>query len=312
MHTLGPTFSQKMSNQQQQRKKDVEAVVDTQNVEVTNPQDGHVIACKLWTPGSNNTNKIRAAALFIHGGMFSQGNKDSHSGVSQALVVQNGLAILTTTFRDGTVTTYDSGKSMSDLQTVAMYTKHKYSKLPFGVIGSSSGGFFALKLCQEMPRREIKFCITLCPVSDPLARAIYLKYCIQKGCHMDTSTDKEDDDAESYHVCHEPEKAQYILNNQLQFFVEFAVMHVAANDVRDNLHNVPTLVILGSADANVPSQVTQSLIHNWATRTVIIGGVGHEIQNTPPPKDQSYIPDIERFLCAVLKEDICEGVGAGR
>lgn len=267
--------------------------VNTEEVKVKSVKDGYEIPCKVWKPKG----RIRAAALFIHGGMFSTGDKESHSLISESLAAQTGIAIITATFRDGAETTYATGKSVSDLISVAKYMKRRYYNEPFGLIGSSSGGFFALTLCNEMDSGAIKFCIPICPVSHPHARAVYLNHCIQGTTPLASGKDL-------YPVRHSAFKAEEILKNQMDFFVSFKEMAAASEEVSENVHKVPTLLILGSADANVPPQVTQHLVDTWASRTIIIGGAGHELANAPPADfSESYIPDVERFLRKVLKDE---------
>ena len=64
-------------------------------------------------------------------------------------------------------------------------------------------------------------------------------------------------------------------------------------------HNnrVPTLLIIGSADKNVPFDVTND-VQSWATRTIVIGGYGHELcdEIVNGGGYYCYLPDIERFL----------------
>lgn len=267
--------------------------VNREEVTVKNGNDGCQIPCKLWKPKG----RIRAAAVFVHGGKFSTGDRNSHSLVSESLAAQTGIAIITANFRDGSQTTYETGKSISDLKAVAEFMKKRYYNEPFGVVGSSSGGFFALALCNEMDFGAIKFCIPLCPVAHPHARAVYLNHCIQGTTPLASGKDL-------YHIRLPPEKAEDVLTNQMKFFGSYKDMAMASEEVRENIHQVPTLLILASADANVPPQVTQHLVDNWACRTVIIGGVGHEIQDAPPADfSQSYIPDVERFLRHVLKDE---------
>ena len=261
--------------------------VETQEVTVTNNEDGYPIAGKLWT----SDDRIRAAAVFLHGGIFSQNDKDSHSAVSEALVTECGVAVLTADFRDGSSTTFESGKTLSDLKALVRHMKSKYPKVPFGVIGSSSGGYLALQLCNALESGEVQFCIPLAPVADPHARAVYLKDCIEGPTPM-TNT---------YHVRHTAQKAQYMLDHQLKYFESFRQMSKAADQVSQNLHKIPTLLVLGAVDKNIPSQVTQTVQQEWATRTIVLGGIGHELQNEPPASPlHNYIPDIDRFLNDVL------------
>ena len=59
-------------------------------------------------------------------------------------------------------------------------------------------------------------------------------------------------------------------------------------------HNAPTLslVVLGSVDKNVPFQATSD-VQSWATRTVVLGGYGHEIQEELP---DTFLEDLARFI----------------
>ena len=267
--------------------------VDTEEVTVKNEEDGYEIPCKLWKPKG----KIRACALFVHGGMFSKGDRESHQAVSCCLAAQVGIAVMTVTFRDGSVTTHSSGKSISDLKSAANEVMKRYYNEPFGVVGSSSGGFFALALCNAMEAGKIKYCIPLCPVANPHTRAVYLGHCIDGTTPLSSGTDL-------YSVRQPPQRAQEILSNQMQYFKTFNMMIKAADSVLENKNDVPTLLILGSLDANIPHQVTQHHVDNWATRTVIIGGAGHEIQNCPPMlPNKTYIRDIEIFLQNLFKDD---------
>lgn len=267
--------------------------VKHEEVKVKNTEDGYEIACKLWRPKG----RIRAAALLVHGGMFSTGNRESHAFVADSLAAVTGTVVITATFRDGSSTTYETGKTISDLIAVVKYMKRRFYNEPFGLVGCSSGGFFAMKLCNEMDPGEIKFFIPLCPVSHPHARAIYLNHCIEGTTPLSSGKDL-------YRVRHTKEKAQEIVGNQLQFFGSYKVMAMASDEVVENMNKVPTLLILGSADKNIPSQVTQGVVDTWASRTIIIGGAGHELQSSPPPNlSQSYLPDVERFLRNVLKDE---------
>ena len=267
--------------------------VKTQELLVTNEEDGFEIVSKLWTGGDAMATKARAAAVFLHGGIFSRNDRNSHAPVSEALVRDCGLSVLTADFRDGSSTTFRSGKTLSDLKALVRFMKSKYPKLPFGVIGSSSGGYFALQLRNALQSGDIHFCIPLAPVADPKARALYLRDCI------DGSTPISD----SYLVRHTAERAQFMLDHQLKYFESFQQMSIATEQVVKNKHGIPTLLVLGGADKNIPFQVTQNVQQEWATRTIILGGIGHELQNEPSASPaHNYVSDINRFLEVLLDE----------
>jgi pimeloyl-ACP methyl ester carboxylesterase len=186
------------------------------------------------------------------------------------------------------------------LKRLTLYLKTKFPKLPFGIIGSSSGGYFALQLCNALDEcTDVQFCIPLAPVAHPEARAVYLKHCIDGTTPMMTNGK----DVYSS-LRHTKERAQTILDNQLAYFETFKQMSLAAEAVSKNVNKIPTLLVLGAVDKNVPFTVTQQVQQQWATRTIVIGGMGHAFQNEPPSDPtQNYMPDIDRFLKIVLNEE---------
>ncbi len=75
-----------------------------------------------------------------------------------------------------------------------------------------------------------------------------------------------------------------------------------------DVERVPTLLILGSQDKNVPFGVTKD-VQSWATRTVVIGGKGHELCDDISDiigGYQCYLPDVARFLDFCLGRDGAE------
>lgn len=269
-------------------------VVESELIFVPSQEDGHPILCRVWKPSV----EIRGAVFFIHGGMFSKGGLNSHPRVSEALAHRLGLAVITASFRDGSSTTYKSGKYMQDLKSIARYFRSQHATLPFGIVGSSSGGWFALALGNALEKGEVDFLIPLCPVSDPYARAIYLQYCIQE------EPEKVSDNTGTgsvYHVRHAPDRSKAILDNQMRFFESLSNMSDAARELEANRHAIPTLMVVGAMDKNVPPQVTQHIQNFWAMRTVSVGGAGHEIQNEfPSNPGKDFVPDLDAFLKTVI------------
>lgn len=279
--------------------------VDVQACSIESTIDGFLIPCKIWRnkndelPNIKHRASITAAVLFIHGGMFSKGDCDSHPKLLQALSEDVNMIIITSSFRNGAVEPEKTGKTMQDLVDVSDYFQSNFmpeQRLPYGVIGSSSGGYFALALAAQKILR-FDFCIPICPVAHPNRRATYLKNCISQnakptaGCGVHTA-----------------EAATRILNSQLSFWETEEAMEAAGECLRENNNAVPTLLIMGAADTNVPMHVCE-LVQAWATRTIVLGGAGHEIQNSPPVAKegmedgfQLYLPDIERFVKTVRME----------
>ena len=97
-------------------------------------------------------------------------------------------------------------------------------------------------------------------------RASYLRSCI-------AGTAKDDGyNPVAYHTA---EQASFILDKQLSFWETDEAMIEAGNSLKTKRHDVPTLMILGSIDKNVPCAVTAD-VQSWVMRTIVVGGKGHE------------------------------------
>jgi acetyl esterase/lipase len=262
--------------------------------------DNFQIPIKTFTPTPNTTSSStttpRAVVFFIHGGIFALGDMHSHPTISNALSSQLGLVVITASFRNGEEAPHASNVTMTDLNDVVNYCIRTYPDLPFGLVGSSSGGFFAIHLSQTLQqqpskKKEVAFCIPICPVADPFKRASYLRSSISGSAQ-----------SEGYNAVHTPEKSKFILEKQLSFWQNDESMLEASASTKSNTRNVPTLLIIGSADKNVPFVVTNE-VQGWATRTIVIGGRGHELCDEVVGGYCCYLPDVERFLEYCLREE---------
>ncbi|KAL3800461.1 hypothetical protein HJC23_011698, partial [Cyclotella cryptica] len=240
--------------------------------------------------------KLQSIMFFIHGGIFTHGSMHCHASIARSLSQLNSV-VITASFRNGTEAQWKSGVTMADLKDVFNWINRErqlrngWSKCLLGLVGSSSGGFFALTLAQTLPANTIQFCIPICPVAHPFKRASYLRSSIAgSGVEDGFFSDPED--------VHAPSKAQIILETQMGFWQDDESMITAGELLRSNVNKVPTLLIIGSRDKNVPFEVTR-LIQTWATRTIVVGGRGHEICDSVEEirgTYDDYIPDVERFL----------------
>ena len=152
------------------------------------------IALKICSPPSPI-----AAAVFAHGGCFSDGCSQSHPAVTEALA-GIGIASVSSTYRQGAAHPHPTAQH--DLACVAEFARRRWPSLPLGVIGSSSGGWHALALSRTI--EGMRFCVALCPVADPLLRAEYLRECVQGTAAV-----------AGWRVCHEPSVAGRMLAKQL-------------------------------------------------------------------------------------------------
>mmetsp|Transcript_251 Transcript_251/g.840 ORF Transcript_251/g.840 Transcript_251/m.840 type:complete len:271 (+) Transcript_251:69-881(+) len=234
------------------------------------------IALKICSPPSPI-----AAAVFAHGGCFSDGCSQSHPAVTEALA-GIGIATVSSTYRQGAAHPHPTAQH--DLACVAEFARRRWPSLPLGVIGSSSGGWHALALSRTI--EGMRFCVALCPVADPLLRAEYLRECVQGTAAV-----------AGWRVCHEPSVAGRMLAKQLGYWGDDESMR-AAGEMLLPAHAVPTMLVLGGVDKNVPLRVAEG-VQGWAHRTLVLGGMGHEIQDAPPAAN-SWVPDVKAFVAGAL------------
>ncbi len=153
-----------------------------------------------------------------------------------------------------------------------------------------------MTLAQSLPQSTIAFCIPICPVADPYKRASYLRSSI-------TCSAVEEGYVFDSNDAHSPSKAESILETQLGFWEDDTTMRQAGELLNSSKNGTPTLLIIGSKDKNVPFEVTK-VIQSWATRTIIVGGRGHELCDSVEEirgTYDDYIPDCMKFL-----DHVCE------
>ena len=149
------------------------------------------------------------------------------------------------------------------------------------------GGFFALTLSQTLGPSVVSFCVPICPVAHPYKRAVYLRSCIAGTAIT----------PDGYIYCHDKDRATYTLEKQMGYWEDDDSMIEAGDFLNSPSHDVPTLMILGSVDKNIPYEVVDR-VKSWATRTVVVGGRGHELCNEVVKGGgyHCYLPDVERFI----------------
>jgi acetyl esterase/lipase len=213
-----------------------------------------------------------AGVVYAHGGCFAEGDCESFEELGRGFA-RRGLMVLDTSFRQGATNPHPG--ALRDLGDVAAWANDKFNDLSWGVAGSSSGGYLALALAADPFRwgseTEFYFTLALCPVADPLARAEYLRAVINGTSDVEPQ--------------HEPERAREILANQLSYFPGGDAEMAAARDLVEDSAAGPTFVVAGAWDKNVPLHVLTKVM-SWATRTLVLGERGHEIQAAL--KDEDY------------------------
>lgn len=112
----------------------------TNNIEETTipssiKDDNFAIPIKIYTPFTSKP--IRAAVFFIHGGIFSYGDCNSHPAIAHGLA-NLGLVVVTASFRNGEEAPMQTNITMTDLNDVIDFVRGKWEDVPFGLVGSSS------------------------------------------------------------------------------------------------------------------------------------------------------------------------------
>ena len=213
-----------------------------------------------------------AGVVYAHGGCFSEGDCESFEELGRGFA-RRGLMVLDTSFRQGAGNPHPG--ALRDLGDVAAWANDKFNDLTWGVAGSSSGGYMALALAADPFRwgcaMDFSFTLALCPVADPLARANYLRAVINGTSEIEPR--------------HEPERARQILENQLSYFPGGDDQMREAAGLVNEYAMGQTFVVAGGQDKNVPLHVLSKVIPR-ASRTLVLGRAGHEVQAVL--KDQDY------------------------
>ena len=248
-------------------------------------RDGHAIDARVYAPAAKEMflrqepehGVAFAGVIYAHGGCFAEGTCESFEQLGRGFA-RRGLMVLDTSFRQGATNPHPG--ALRDLGDVAAWARRTFPDLAWGVSGSSSGGFFALALAADPERwgagpGHFAFTLALCPVADPLARANYLRDVIAGTSDVEPR--------------HEPARAKEILANQLSYFLGGDDQMREARDLVENSASypawVPTFVVAGALDKNVPLHVLMPLM-GWVDRTLVLGERGHEIQAVL--KEQDY------------------------
>lgn len=147
------------------------------------------------------------------------------------------------------------------LERQCIETMKKYStqheNLKFGVIGLSSGGYFALRLKKKISK--LQFCIAISPVIDPIYRYNHLKNMQKNNPELDYVS---------------------ILDNTPQ-------VRKIYNTIDNN-----TLIITGDNDIQVPLEMFR---HYKIKNFIVLKNTDHSITTTPPKSLISMIKDF--ILC---------------
>ena len=223
-------------------------------------------------PGPSDAHNAFAGVVYAHGGCFAEGDCESFEELGRGFA-RRGLMVLDTSFRQGAGNPHPG--ALRDLGDVAAWAHEAFPDLAWGVSGSSSGGFFALALAADPFRwgcaMDFSFTLALCPVADPLARANYLRAVINGTSEIEPR--------------HEPERARQILENQLSYFPGGDDQMWEAAGLVNEYAMGQTFVVAGGQDKNVPLHVLSKVIPR-ASRTLVLGRAGHEVQAVL--KDQDY------------------------
>ena len=235
------------------------------------PSDVELVRLAV-VPPENVDQFAFAGVIYAHGGCFAEGDCESFEELNRGFA-RRGLLVLSTSFRQGAGNPHPG--ALYDLGDVAAWAHEAFPDLAWGVAGSSSGGYMALALAADPFRwgcaMDFSFTLALCPVADPLARANYLRAVINGTSEIEPQ--------------HEPERARQILENQLSYFPDGDDQMREAAGLVNEYAMGQTFVVAGGQDKNVPLHVLSKVIPR-ASRTLVLGRAGHEVQAVL--KDQDY------------------------
>ena len=108
--------------------------------------DGTSIDALVYKPLA--TESPLAVAVFAHGGCFGKGDCTSHKEMSTAMA-NAGLLVVDSSYRQGNANPQPA--ATNDLGDVTRWTRKCWPELQVGVVGSSSGGWFAMAMAASPP-----------------------------------------------------------------------------------------------------------------------------------------------------------------
>ena len=210
---------------------------------------------------------VKAVILGIHGGCFHEGDETWNCEQFQALA-QRGFCMVACNFRQTYLfeTLYDLCQAWNWLLELEVVLKNDP---PLGVLGNSSGGFFALLLSRYLA--TINFALLLTPVTQPYWRQLNLA---------------------SDHPCRDQ-----ILSRQMRYFQGPSEMKCLDELVRSLRHSTTpewmtgiswriralggaskatTCVVLGSHDTNAPLEMNLWMALDPRVELKVLEG-GHEL-----------------------------------
>ena len=115
----------------------------------TSTEDSFTIPIKLHQP--RHPKLLKSILLFIHGGIFTHGDRNCHPSIANALAEHN--IVITASFRNGLEGNWESGLTLNDLKDVLSWIERERSEreawrgLMIGLVGSSSVSFIAIESC---------------------------------------------------------------------------------------------------------------------------------------------------------------------
>lgn len=245
--------------------------------------DGKEINARIYTPPGD----AAAVIVYAHGGAFSAGSCESNAEMARTLSEATRSVVVDSSFRQGKAHPHPA--ALRDLEDVTRRARDLYPNLPVGVAGSSSGGFFALALAQQPPDgRPYAFCVALTPVAHPGRRRDYLQRCINGTAAQ-----------AGFPLYHNAITAQAILSLQNGYWPSDAEADAAGDALGPSSHGTPVFVVVGGRDLNVPLRVMDAILP-WVDRAVVVGKYGHELCDRAPEGEDSYLPELSRFVMAAL------------
>jgi len=214
--------------------------------------------------------KPKATLLLLHGGCFVEGDETYNADQALGLVHDLHVQVVTCNFAQ---TNFND--TMSDIRVMIDFCRGlDEPNIPVGVIGCSSGGYFALCLALDATV-SLNMVIAVCPVALPKARLAYL---LSEDCSLDQSTRAK------------------MIRMQNAYWSDSHSMDDADARILDAKHVwcVKPICIFGNHDKNVPDSVSQLFLNackTHANRHVqirVLDG-GHELCFKPFPTVNAVI-----------------------
>lgn len=232
--------------------------------------------------GDGNPDEAEVQIFHVHGGAFSSGTDAYGAKMCELMAKAHPKTVVYgLNFRK------DGGVDVAVDDLVECITTLRTDKCRVLVSGGSSGGWFAAKAVEALEGVHVDGLMLFCPILYPEARKRWLESCLLGAPHVGVPGVTVEDSL----AVPSKDKARKVLDLQNAFAERI-------EDARLPTSHIPTLMVLGGKDENMPPHLLARAMP-LVSVTKVHGELGHRLQEAKMsrPLDQlRLLDDVTAFI----------------